>query len=82
MANKIPEEGRGVLFSNTKKTHPKAPDFKGTVMINGNIIHLSGWKRTSPYGELISLQHNTYQQQKETQYPKEVNSFNDGDVPF
>ena len=50
--------------------------------LEGKIIKLAAWKRSSAYGELISLAHNTYAggapQQK---YPREVNQ-DDQDVPF
>ena len=75
------EEGKGVLFSNDKKGNEKAPDFKGQIMHKGEIIKISAWKRTSAYGELISLARNDYQPGQ--QYPKEVKStYNDEDVPF
>lgn len=79
MATKIPEEGKGVLFSNDKKGNEKAPDFKGEVMANGKLIKLSAWKRTSAYGELISLAVNPMATQ---QYPREVSNKNDDTIPF
>jgi len=83
MAAKTPEEGKGVLFSADKKGNPKAPDFKGEIMVEGKIIKLAAWKRQSAYGELISLAHNTYNggapQQK---YPREINNDDDNSVPF
>ena len=79
MATKIPEEGKGVLFSNDKKGNEKAPDFKGEVMANGKLIKLSAWKRTSAYGELISLAVNPMATQ---QYPREVGNKNDDTIPF
>jgi hypothetical protein len=76
------QEGKGVLFSNNKKGNERAPDFKGDIMVDGKVIKLSGWKRTSAYGELISLLHNTYEPiQNKNTYPKEVRN-DDGDVPF
>lgn len=73
------EEGKGVLFSNDKKGNERAPDFKGDIMIGGKVFRISGWRRQSAYGELISLQHNDYQKNAGT-YPREVT--NDSDVPF
>lgn len=74
------EEGKGVLFSNDKKGNPKAPDFKGDIMIDGRTYRISGWKRQSAYGELISLQHNNYD--GGGSYPREVKNNIDEDVPF
>jgi hypothetical protein len=76
---KIPEEGKGVLFSYEKK-NPKAPDYKGSIMVNGNEIKISAWKRQSAYGELISLVHDTFKPTQ--QYPREVNHANDDEIPF
>jgi hypothetical protein len=78
------EEGKGALFSNNKEgKHPKAPDFTGEILINGNVIKLSAWKRQSAYGELISLQHNTYGEGKQPTYPREVKSkISEDDIPF
>ena len=75
------EEGQGVLFSNDKKGNAKAPDFKGQMLHKGEIIKISAWKRTSQYGELISLARNDFAPGQ--QYPKEVGiRVNDEDVPF
>ena len=77
----IPEIGKGCLFSNDKKGNDKAPDFKGNLMTKeGILIKISAWKRTSAYGELISLAHDTYVATQ--QYPKEVQQGNNDEVPF
>jgi hypothetical protein len=78
-----PEEGKGVLFTSDKRGNPKAPDYKGEVMIEGKIIKLSAWKRQSAYGELISLVHNTWKGgQAQQTYPREINHDDDNSVPF
>lgn len=81
MSNKPMEEGKGVLFSNDKKGNERAPDFKGQMLHNGEIIKISAWKRQSAYGELISLARNDFK--PGDKFPKEVKStYNDEDVPF
>ena len=81
MATRKMEEGKGVLFSNDKKGNEKAPDFKGDIMIEGKIHKISGWRRMSAYGELISLQHNPAFSNP-NQYPRQVEDIDGGDLPF
>ena len=49
-------EGFGSFFQNDKKGNEKAPDYKGEVMIGGNVYTLSGWKKlTSKSDPMLSL---------------------------
>ena len=84
----VPREGGGAFFPQRDKKHPKAPDWKGQIMHQGNIIKLSGWFKTSAYGQFISLAVDNYQAQPQ-QYPKEVappkgaaDPFDDNTIPF
>lgn len=76
-------EGNGRLLTVQKK-HPKAPDLKGEIMVDGQVIKLSAWTRDTPYGMLISLKHDTWVPPAERgqvqEKPKEVGY--SGDVPF
>jgi len=77
-------DGTGVVYPQTNKKNPKAPDWKGEVKIGGQLIKLSGWWRQSQYGQFITLAIDTggYNKAKEA-YPKEVKSDDDdSDVPF
>ena len=80
-----PEEGKGVLFSNNKKSSDKAPDYNGQIMVNGQVIKLSAWSRQSAVGPLISLAVNTWTPSGQSlpraqqKFPRPVD---DGDVPF
>lgn len=83
----VPSEGRGIFSPNSHKKHPKAPDWKGQLMINGEIVKFSGWIKKSAYGEFLSLavdnwKPNNAAQEQQQQYPKEVTPTYDGDVPF
>jgi hypothetical protein len=80
----VPEEGKGVLFSNNKKSSDKAPDFNGQIMHNGELIKISAWQRQSAVGPLISLAVNTWTPngqptRAQQKFPRPVD---DGDVPF
>jgi hypothetical protein len=76
-----PQEGKGVLFSN-KKTKDSQPDWRGSVMHNGEIIKIAGWTKKSAYGELVSLTVEKPFDANQQQYPKDVTKKYDSDVPF
>jgi len=83
------EEGKGVLLTSNKKANPKSPDLYGEIVFNGQTIPLSGWKRQSAYGELISICVDTYKLQRYQQnatnnsYPRDVTpGVVDSDIPF
>ena len=86
MTNFKEKEGGGVLFVNDKKTHPRAPDWKGKVIADrdysrGSEIKLSGWTKPTPRNQLISLSIDNYAgQNRDKQWPKPVNE--DEEVPF
>lgn len=51
---------RGVLFREFKKKHPKAPDWTGTLDIDGTEHRISAWIKTSKKGtEFLSLKRET-----------------------
>jgi hypothetical protein len=76
-----PTEGKGVLFPQRDKKHPKAPDLKGQIMINGEVVKLSAWTKKSQYGEFFSLAVDNWMAKPAKQYPKDVTP-DGGDVPF
>ena len=89
----LPREGNGAFFPVTKKANPRAPDWKGQMMINGNLIKISGWYKTSAYGQFLSLAVDNFIDPKAKpnengqQWPKEVrpagnDPFDDNGVPF
>jgi len=45
----------GVLFKNDRKETEKHPDYKGSINIEGTEYWLSGWKKESKKGPLLSL---------------------------
>ena len=54
MADFIHKEGTGVFFPQQKKTE-KSPDYKGELMIAGNLYELAGWNKQGKNGTFISL---------------------------
>lgn len=49
------KESFGNLFKNDKKGNDKAPDYKGTIMVGGNIYELAGWAKQGNKGTFLSL---------------------------
>lgn|GEM_PF-683967 len=50
-------EGQGTLFVNDKKGNDKAPDYSGTVLINGKEMRIAGWKKQAKSGStFLSIQ--------------------------
>jgi hypothetical protein len=78
------KEGTGVLFTNSDKKHEKAPDYKGTLLLDrdyakGSEVKISGWKKATVKNHLISLSIDNYSANKDKQWPKPVH---DDEVPF
>lgn len=49
------KEGFGGLFKNDKKDSEKQPDYKGSIMLNGVVYELAGWKKEGAKGTFLSL---------------------------
>lgn len=87
------ETNRGALFSNKEhKTSDKAPDYKGSINIDGVEYWLSSWIKTSKQGnKFMSLSVQPKQQQaakparstKQAPQVVDTNDFDDLDgIPF
>lgn len=48
-------ENKGVLYINERKEKETQPDFKGSINVNGIDFWISGWKRKTEKGQLISM---------------------------
>lgn len=82
-AGHIPSEGAGVLFQNDDKKHPKAPDMSGQIMINGQVVKLAAWTRSTSSGKtLISLKVDNWMASKDAKRPYVKEVKDDNDVPF
>jgi hypothetical protein len=81
----IDRMGSGVLFSNDKRTHEKAPHYKGHILLSrdykaGEKVKISAWTKNTGKGVLISLSEDNWS--PSGTYPKEVNRIEDNEVPF
>jgi uncharacterized protein (DUF736 family) len=53
MANYEQRDNSGVLFANNKKTSDKHPDYRGDSMINGKMVEVAAWIKTSSSGNIF-----------------------------
>ena len=78
----------GAIFKNDKKTSEKAPDYKGKVNVNGKIMEISLWVKTSQKGtqyfsaafqEPFKKENETKTYSNETKYTPKID---ESDLPF
>ena len=74
-------DNSGVLFKNENKDNEKKPDYKGSIMVDGNEYWLSAWIKEGKSGKFMGLAVSP----KDGQPPasKSVPSnLKDDDIPF
>lgn len=58
--------GTGSMFQNTNKKSDAAPDYKGEINIDGNVIRLAGWITASKNGaQYLKLKKDDYVPQQQ-----------------
>lgn len=61
-------EGQGSLFRNElKDPDSKQPDYRGTLMLDGKVWEIAGWKKEGAKGTFLSLKG---QEPREKEKPK------------
>ena len=48
-------DNSGVLFKNENKDNEKKPDYKGSIMVDGNEYWLSAWIKEGKSGKFMGL---------------------------
>ena len=48
-------DGQGSLFKNDKKGNEKAPDYKGTAKLGGEMYDLAGWIKKGSQSSFLSV---------------------------
>jgi len=79
--DKYDNNNRGVLFRNEKKTEDKHPDWRGNININGTEFWISGWKKFTQKGEIVSLSVQPKEKTEPKPAPKQQDNFED-EVPW
>ena len=84
MSNYQPKEGTGSLFKNDKKTADNQPDYRGNVMIGGNVYNLASWVKEAKTGKkFLSIKIEAIDTTNSgLKLPTVEKPENDGDLPF
>jgi len=76
-------DNSGVLFRSDRKDNDRAPDYKGSIMVNGTDYWLSAWIKEGKSGKFMGLAVSPKETQAQPvkQASKRVEDM-DSDVPF
>ena len=81
--NRTVRDNSGVLFRSDRKDNDRAPDYKGSIMVNGTDYWLSAWIKEGKSGKFMGLavSPKDTQAQPVKQASKRVEDMDDS-VPF
>lgn len=81
--NRTVRDNSGVLFKSDRKDNDRAPDYKGSIMVNGTDYWLSAWIKEGKSGKFMGLAVSPKETQAQPvkQASKRVEDM-DSDVPF
>ena len=75
-----PKDDTGALFPN-RKQHERQPDWRGNAMINGTMVDIAAWVKTSSKGtEFLSLKFS--EPRERDQAAKPASPAPEADFPF
>lgn len=81
------KEQSGLLFKNAEKRKETDPDYKGEILVDGNLFWLNAWinkSKGTPPTTYMALKVNPKEQQapQEKREPQVKDPFDDTDIPF
>lgn len=77
------KDGSGSLFKNDKKGNDRAPDYKGDICVNGEVMEIAAWLKEGKAGKFMSLSVKPKQTARERTMGAVRNMKDDDlDVPF
>jgi hypothetical protein len=74
-------DNSGVLFKNENKDNEKKPDYKGSIMVDGNEYWLSAWIKEGKSGKFMGLAVSPKDGQPPASKPL-PKDLEDSDIPF
>ena len=76
-------DNSGVLFKNDKKESEKHPDYKGSMIVNGEDYWLSAWIKEGKNGKFMGLALSPKDDQPPAKStPRPSKSIDDDQIPF
>lgn len=78
----VPKEGAGSLFRNDKKGNEARPDWRGDVMIGGQMYELAAWEKQGARGTFLSLSAKPKQAEPPREHKPAARDRDDDDIPF
>lgn len=80
------KDGQGSLFKNDRKEKENQPDYRGELMINGELLEVAAWIKTGQKGKFMSLsakpKEERRQRQDDNPYGRQPDDIDDGEIPF
>jgi hypothetical protein len=74
----------GVLFKSDRKEKPNHPDYRGSIVVDGNNYWISGWIKEGKNGKFMGLAVSPKEEQTSQPQSKPKSGFDDmdSDLPF
>jgi len=78
----VQKDGGGSLFKNDKQGNEKRPDYRGDLMIGGQLYEIAAWEKQGARGAFFSLSAKLKQSDgPREQMPQKASAPDDG-IPF